>query len=63
MNMGAVGGVRTDRENRSFRRKSDPVLFFPPQIPHDLTWDRARVVEMGNQLMSYGTAKFVAGEW
>jgi hypothetical protein len=39
---GAVGGMRIGRENRSTRRKPAPTPLWPPQIPHDLTWDRTR---------------------
>jgi hypothetical protein len=37
---GAVGGMRIGMGNRSTRKKFAPVPFCPPQIPHDLTWDR-----------------------
>jgi hypothetical protein len=37
---GAVDGMKLGRGNRSTRRKPAPVLFGPPQIPHDLTWAR-----------------------
>jgi hypothetical protein len=33
---GAVDGM-IDKESRSIKRKPAPVLFNPPQIPHDLT--------------------------
>jgi hypothetical protein len=39
---GAFGGMRIGRGNRSARRKPAPVPLCPPQIPHDLTWDRTR---------------------
>jgi hypothetical protein len=39
---GAVGGMRIGRGNRRTRRKPAPVPLCPPQIPHDLTWDRTR---------------------
>jgi hypothetical protein len=39
---GAVGGMRIGKGNRSARRKPAPAPLFPPQIPHDLTWDRTR---------------------
>jgi hypothetical protein len=35
----AVDGITTGRRNRSIRRKSAPVPFCPPQMPHDVTWD------------------------
>jgi hypothetical protein len=37
---GAVGGMRIGRGNRSTGGKPAPVSLCPPQIPHDLTWDR-----------------------
>jgi hypothetical protein len=37
---GAVGGM-FGKGNRSTRRKLVPVPFYPPQIPHDLTWTAA----------------------
>jgi hypothetical protein len=39
---GAVGGMIIGRGNRSIRRKPAAVALCPPQIPHDLTWPRAR---------------------
>jgi hypothetical protein len=50
--VGAVGGTRIGRGNRSSRRKSAPVPLCPPQIPRDLTWDRARAAAMGNQRLT-----------
>jgi hypothetical protein len=44
---GAVGGMRIGRGNRSTRRKSSPVPLYPPQIPHDMTWDRTRADAVG----------------
>jgi hypothetical protein len=38
----AVGGMRIGKGNRSIRRKPAPVPLCPPQISHDLTWDRTR---------------------
>lgn len=37
---GEFGGMRTGREYQSAPRKPGPVPLCPPQIPHDLTWDR-----------------------
>jgi hypothetical protein len=34
---GAIGGMKTDRENRSTRRKPAPAALCPPQIAHDQT--------------------------
>jgi hypothetical protein len=55
---GAVGGMRTDRGNRSTRRKLAPTLLCPPQIPYDLTSDRTRAGAVGNRTnsLSYGAA-------
>jgi hypothetical protein len=49
---GAVGGI-IGRGNRSTRRKSAPVPFCPPQIPHDLTWDRTQAAVLGSQLLLF----------
>jgi hypothetical protein len=45
---GSVGGMIIGSENRSARRKRAPVPLRPPQIPHDLTWDRTRAAAVGN---------------
>jgi hypothetical protein len=34
---GEFGGMKIGRENRSTRRKPDPALLCPPQIPLDQT--------------------------
>jgi hypothetical protein len=49
---GAVGGMRIGRGNRSTRRKPAPVPLCPPQIPHDLTWDRTRTAAVGSQRLT-----------
>jgi hypothetical protein len=49
---GVVGGMRIGRGNRSTRRKPAPVPLWPPQIPHDLTWDRARAAAMGSRRLT-----------
>jgi hypothetical protein len=49
---GAVGGMRIDRGNRSTRRKLAPVPLCPPQIPHDLTWDRMRAAAVGSRRLA-----------
>jgi hypothetical protein len=36
------------RGNRSTRRKPAPVPLCPPQIPHDLNWDRTRAAAVGS---------------
>jgi hypothetical protein len=37
-----VGGIKIGRGNRSTRRKLTVVSLCPPEIPHDLVWDRDR---------------------
>jgi hypothetical protein len=49
---GAVGGMRIGGGNRSTRREPAPVPLRPPQIPHDLTWDRTRATAMGSQRLT-----------
>jgi hypothetical protein len=49
---GAVGEMRIGRGNRSTRRKPAPVPHCPPQIPHDLTWDRTRTAAVGSQRLT-----------
>jgi hypothetical protein len=49
---GAVGGMRIGRGNRITRRKHSPVSLCPPQIPHDLTWDRTRAAAVGNRRLT-----------
>jgi hypothetical protein len=49
---GAVGGMRIGEGNRSTRRKPAPVPVCPPQIPHDLTWDRTRAAAVGSQRLT-----------
>jgi hypothetical protein len=44
---GIVGEMRIDRGNRGTRRKSVPMPFCPPPIPHDLTWARTRAAAVG----------------
>jgi hypothetical protein len=56
---GAIGGMQSDRGNRSTRRKPVPVPLCPPQIPHDLTRARTRAASVGNPAtnrLSYVTA-------
>jgi hypothetical protein len=52
---GVVGGMRIGRGNRSTQRKSVPVPFCPPQIPHDLTWDRTWIAVAGSQQLTAWT--------
>jgi hypothetical protein len=47
-----VGGMRIARGNRSTRRKPAPVPLCPPQIPHDLTWDRTRTAAAGSRRLT-----------
>jgi hypothetical protein len=37
---GAVGGTKIGRGNQSTWRKPASMPYYPPQIPHDLTWDQ-----------------------
>jgi hypothetical protein len=41
-NCGADGRLRNGRGNRSTTRKPASMSLCPPQIPHDLTWDRTQ---------------------
>jgi hypothetical protein len=55
---GAFGGMRIGRRNRSNRIKPAPVLLYPPQIPHDLTWDRTLADAVGSwRLSAWGMAQ------
>jgi hypothetical protein len=49
---GVVGGMIIGRGNRSTRRKTTPVPLCPPQIPHDLTWDRTRAAAVGSRRLT-----------
>jgi hypothetical protein len=40
------------RGNRSTRAKPARVPFCPPQIPHDLNWDRTRTVTVGSRRLT-----------
>jgi hypothetical protein len=51
---GTVSGMRTSRGNRRTRRKRAPMLFRPPQIPHDRTWNRTEIATVRS---SAGTVK------
>jgi hypothetical protein len=44
--------MRTDRRNRSTRRKPAPAPLCPPQIPHDLTWARTRAAAVGSRWLT-----------
>jgi hypothetical protein len=45
---GAVVVISIFNRNRIPQRKPAPVPLSPPQIPHDLTWDRTRSSAIGN---------------
>lgn len=46
---GALGGMRIGRINRAICRKSAPMSFYPPQIPHNITWDRTLSAAVGSR--------------
>jgi hypothetical protein len=48
----AVRGMRIGRGNRSTQRKPATMALCPPQIPHDVTWDRTRVAMVGNRQLT-----------
>jgi hypothetical protein len=54
---GEVVGKRIGRENRSTRRKPEPVPLCPPQIPHDDPGSNAsrRIRKPATNRLSYGT--------
>jgi hypothetical protein len=49
---GEIGGIKTDRGNRSTRRKPAPAPLCPPQIPHDQTGARTRAAAVGSQRLT-----------
>jgi hypothetical protein len=49
---GAFGGMRIGRGNRSTLRNLVSVPLCPPQIPHDLTWDRTRAAAVGSRRLT-----------
>jgi hypothetical protein len=49
---GAIGGMRTNKGDRSTQRKPTPVTLCPTQILHDLTWDQTKVTTMGSQQLT-----------
>jgi hypothetical protein len=49
---GVVGGMRIGKGNRSTRRKPPPVPLRPPQISHDLTWNRTRAAAVGSRRLT-----------
>jgi hypothetical protein len=46
---GAIGEMRIGGEDRSTRKEPAAVPLRSPQIPHDLTWDRARDAVVGSR--------------
>jgi hypothetical protein len=55
---GAIGGMRTDRGNRSTWKKPSPVTLCPPQIPHDLGSNSGHCSEKPvTNCLSYGISK------
>jgi hypothetical protein len=57
---GAVGGVRIGKGNRSIRGKPGLVPLCPPQVIHELTWDRIRVALMGRRPQNKGDPKLLS---
>jgi hypothetical protein len=56
---GVISGTNEWLGNRNTGRKPSPVPLCPPQIPHELTWDRTRSLRGGKPAtdrLSYGTA-------
>jgi hypothetical protein len=49
---GAVGGMINGTRNRSTWKKPVPVPLFPPQIPHDLTWNQTRAAAVGSRRLT-----------
>jgi hypothetical protein len=49
---GVVGGMRICRGNQRTRRKPASVPICPPQILHDLTWDRTRAAAVGSRRLT-----------
>jgi hypothetical protein len=46
---GGVGGMTIGRGNRSTRRKPAPMPLRPPQIPHNVTWNRTQPSVVGSR--------------
>jgi hypothetical protein len=51
-----VGGMIISRGNRSTRRKPAAVPLCPPQVLHDLTWDRTRAAAVGSRRLTAWTS-------
>jgi hypothetical protein len=45
----AVGGMRIGKGNRSTLRKPAAAPLCPPQIPHELAWDRIQAAAVGSR--------------
>jgi hypothetical protein len=43
---GTSGGMKIGRRNCNIQRNHTPVPLYPPQIPHDSTWDWAHVASV-----------------
>jgi hypothetical protein len=48
---GEVDGMRIGRGNRKIREKTSLMPLFPPQISHDLSWDRTRTALVETRLL------------
>jgi hypothetical protein len=44
-----IGRMRMRKGNRNIWRELAPVLHYPLQISHDLTWDRTRTAAVGSR--------------
>jgi hypothetical protein len=49
---GAIGGMRIWQGKPKYSEKTYPSATFPPQIPHDLIWDRTLAAAMGSQRLT-----------
>jgi hypothetical protein len=49
---GVVRGTKIGRGDRSTQRKPVSLSVCPPQIPHDLTWDRTRAAAVGSRRLT-----------
>jgi hypothetical protein len=50
--LGAIGGMKIGRRNRSIWRKPVPAPLCPPQIPHDQTWAQTWAAVVGSQWLT-----------
>jgi hypothetical protein len=51
---GKFGGMKTEKRNRSTRRKPTPAPLCPPQTPLDHTRARTRAAAVGSQRLTAG---------